>query len=168
MALIGSREQEKSKRASARHVPLPPPGPVERSRRPTSPAQRVASRAFLIRVGAAALAFGSQVLLARWMGAHEFGIYVYVSTWVMVIAGGVVDIGIASSAQRFIPQYSEKGASAAAARLPVGGGRWLVGLDRNHNRRSLVSPRSIRCAAGSTITRSSRSPSAASFCRSTA
>ncbi len=71
-------------------------------------AQRVASTAFLIRIIAAILAFGSQVLLARWMGGHEFGVFVYVSTWVMVI-GGIADLGLASSAQRFIPQYSEKG-----------------------------------------------------------
>lgn len=79
-----------------------------RDRGDRSLAQRVASTSFLIRVLAAGLAFLSQVLLARWMSAAEFGIYIYVSTWVMVI-GGIVDIGIASSAQRFIPQYSEKG-----------------------------------------------------------
>lgn len=87
-------------------------------------AQRVASAAFLIRVVAAGLAFLSQVLLARWMGAAEFGIYVYVSTWVMVI-GGIVDLGIASSAQRFIPQYSEKG-EWALLRGFLFGSRWLT------------------------------------------
>jgi O-antigen/teichoic acid export membrane protein len=49
------------------------------------------------------------VLLARWMGSHEFGIYVYVWTWVMLI-GAIVDLGLASSAQRFIPDYAERGA----------------------------------------------------------
>jgi len=87
-------------------------------------AQRVASTAFLIRVFSAGLAFISQVLLARWMGAHEFGIYVYVSTWVMVI-GGIADLGLASSAQRFIPQYSENG-SWALLRGFLSNGRWLV------------------------------------------
>jgi O-antigen/teichoic acid export membrane protein len=87
-------------------------------------AQRVASTAFLIRVFAAGLAFAAQVLLARWMGAYEFGIYVYVSTWVMVI-GGIVDIGIASSTQRLIPQYSEKGAWPLLRGF-LSGGRWMV------------------------------------------
>jgi len=87
-------------------------------------AQRVASAAFLIRVAAAALAFVSQVLLARWMGSHEFGIYVYVFTWVMVI-GAIVDFGLASSAQRFIPQYTEKGA-LALLRGFLSGSRWLA------------------------------------------
>jgi O-antigen/teichoic acid export membrane protein len=87
-------------------------------------AQRVASTAFLIRIFAAALAFGSQVLLARWMGSFEFGIYVYVFTWVMVI-GAVVDVGLASSAQRFIPQYSEKGAWSLLRGF-LSGSRWLA------------------------------------------
>jgi hypothetical protein len=40
-------------------------------------AQRLAGTVFLIRVASALLAFGSQVLFARWMGSFEFGIYVY-------------------------------------------------------------------------------------------
>jgi len=73
----------------------------------TSLARRLAGTAFLIRVASAALAFASQVLFARWMGASEFGIYVYVWTWVLLI-GGIVDVGLASSAQRFIPDYTER------------------------------------------------------------
>ena len=87
-------------------------------------AQRVASTAFLIRIAAAALAFISQVMLARWMGTHEFGIYVYVLTWVMLF-GGLVDIGFASSAQRFIPQYTEKGAMPLLRGF-LSGSRWLT------------------------------------------
>ena len=44
-------------------------------------------------------------MLARWMGSFEFGVYVYVWTWVLLL-GGVVDFGLASSAQRFIPEYA--------------------------------------------------------------
>ena len=43
-------------------------------------AQRLAGTVFLIRVVSALLAFGSQVLFARWMGTFEFGIFVYVWT----------------------------------------------------------------------------------------
>src|SRR5262245_42870171 len=68
--------------------------------------QRVAGTAFLIRVASAALVYLTQVVLARWMGSFEFGIYVYVWTWVLLI-GGLVDFGLASSAQRFIPEYAE-------------------------------------------------------------
>ena len=36
--------------------------------------QRVAGTVFLVRVASALLALVSQVLMARWMGSHEFGI----------------------------------------------------------------------------------------------
>lgn len=71
-------------------------------------AQRVAGAAFLIRVASAGIAYLSQVLLARWMGAHEFGVYVYVWTWVLLV-GGLFDLGLAQSAQRFIPEYASRG-----------------------------------------------------------
>jgi O-antigen/teichoic acid export membrane protein len=67
-------------------------------------AQRVAGAAFLIRVTSAGLIYLSQILLARWMGSYEFGIYVYV--WVMVLMlGDLCDFGLSSAAQRFIPEY---------------------------------------------------------------
>jgi O-antigen/teichoic acid export membrane protein len=73
----------------------------------TSLAHRMAGTAFLIRVASAVLAYVSQILFARWMGSSEFGIFVYVWTWVLLI-GGIVDIGLASAAQRFIPEYTER------------------------------------------------------------
>ena len=67
-------------------------------------AQRTAGSAFLIRLASAGILYLTQVLLARWMGRFEFGIYVYVWAWIgflgMLAAGGV-----APSAQRFIPEY---------------------------------------------------------------
>jgi O-antigen/teichoic acid export membrane protein len=70
-------------------------------------AQRVAGTAFLIRVASAALIYGSQVLFARWMGTFEFGIYVYVLTW-LVLVGDLADLGLASAAQRFVPEYTKR------------------------------------------------------------
>ncbi|HEX2215519.1 MAG TPA: lipopolysaccharide biosynthesis protein [Xanthobacteraceae bacterium] len=87
-------------------------------------AQRVAGTAFLIRVASAAIAYLSQILLARWMGAHEFGIYVYVWTWVLLI-GGLFDLGQAQGSQRFIPEYSERG-RADLLRGFLAGSRWLA------------------------------------------
>ncbi len=74
-------------------------------------AQRMAGTAFLIRVASAAIAYLSQIVLARWMGSSEFGLYVYVWTWVLLI-GGLGDLGLAIAAQRFVPEYSERGALA--------------------------------------------------------
>ncbi|MGE0605141.1 MAG: lipopolysaccharide biosynthesis protein, partial [Xanthobacteraceae bacterium] len=60
----------------------------------------------------------------RWMGSHEFGIYVYVWTWVMLI-GGLLDVGLASAAQRFIPKYTNEGAFENLRGFLLGG-RWLT------------------------------------------
>ncbi|MPZ57395.1 MAG: oligosaccharide flippase family protein [Rhizobiales bacterium] len=90
----------------------------------TSLARRMAGAAFLIRVASAILAYGSQVLFARWMGSSEFGIYVYVWTWVLLV-GGIVDIGLASSAQRFIPEYTERRQFDFLRGFLVGA-RWLA------------------------------------------
>ena len=72
-------------------------------------AQKIAGAAFLIRVFSAGLIYLSQILLARWMGSFEFGIYVYVWTLVLVI-GDLSDLGFATSAQRFVPEYTKRGA----------------------------------------------------------
>ena len=71
--------------------------------------QRLAGAVFMFRVASAVLAYGSQVLFARWMGSFEFGIYVYVWTWVLLI-GQPLDLGLGTAAQRFIPEYRERGA----------------------------------------------------------
>ena len=57
----------------------------------------------------AGLIYLSQILLARWMGSFEFGIYVYVWTLVLLI-GDLSDLGFATSAQRFVPEYAKRGA----------------------------------------------------------
>jgi O-antigen/teichoic acid export membrane protein len=85
-------------------------------------AQRMAGAAFLIRVVSAGVLYLSQVLLARWMGSFEFGIYVYVWTWVLLI-GTMADLGLATAAQRFIPEYAER---KDLLRGFLAGSRWLV------------------------------------------
>ncbi|MDQ0468165.1 lipopolysaccharide biosynthesis protein [Labrys wisconsinensis] len=87
-------------------------------------AQRFAGFAYLFRIVNAGLAFLTQIVLARWIGAHEFGIYVYVWTWVLLL-GTVTNIGLASSSQRFIPTYAKRG-EWDLLRGFLHGGRWLV------------------------------------------
>jgi O-antigen/teichoic acid export membrane protein len=86
--------------------------------------QRLAGTVFLIRVVNAALAFGVQILLARLIGRFEFGIYVYVWTWVLVL-GQAVDLGLGTTAQRFIPEYRERGAPALLRGF-VFASRWVA------------------------------------------
>ncbi len=87
-------------------------------------AQLVAGKVFLVRVGSALLALASQVLLARWMGSFEFGIYIYAWTWVLMI-GALSDMGLSSAARRFIPQYTEF-RQFELLRGFLSGSRWLA------------------------------------------
>jgi O-antigen/teichoic acid export membrane protein len=89
-----------------------------------SVAQRIAGAAFLIRVVSAALIYLSQIILARWMGSHEFGLYVYVWTVVLVI-GDLSDLGLATAAQRFVPEYANNGA-LDRLRGFLSGSRWIA------------------------------------------
>jgi O-antigen/teichoic acid export membrane protein len=90
----------------------------------TSRTRRAVGTAFLIRVGGAALAYGSQILFALWMGTFQFGVYVYVWTWVMLLAG-FIDLGMSAAAQRFIPEYSHR-QDAERLRGFQSGSRWLA------------------------------------------
>lgn len=71
-------------------------------------AGRISVVAFAIRIVSAVIALVSQVLLARWMGSFEYGIFVLV--WVtMIIVGNLSCLGFHTSAIRFIPEYRETG-----------------------------------------------------------
>lgn len=74
-------------------------------------AGRMSLIAFAVRIVSAAIAFVSQVLLARWMGGFEYGIFVLV--WVtMIIVGSLSCLGFHTSIIRFISEYREKGMHA--------------------------------------------------------
>lgn len=71
-------------------------------------AGRMSVFAFSVRIVSALIAFASQVLLARWMGSSEYGIFVLV--WVTaVIAGSLSCLGFHTSVIRFVPEFREKG-----------------------------------------------------------
>lgn len=70
-------------------------------------AGRMALYTFAIRIAGAALAYLSQVVLARLLGAHDYGIY-SVAWMVVIIFGAMACAGFSSSASRFIPEYREK------------------------------------------------------------
>lgn len=87
-------------------------------------AQIAAGNVFVVRVFSALIALGSQVLLARWMGRFEYGVFIYVWTWVLMV-GSVADMGLSSSARRFIPEYTERG-EWAHLRGFLSGSCWLA------------------------------------------
>ena len=85
--------------------------------------QRLAGTVFLIRVVAALMAYATNVLFARWMGSFEFGVFVYVWTWVLLI-GQALDLGLATAAQRFVPEYRKRGLTALLRGF-ISHSRWI-------------------------------------------
>lgn len=107
-----------------------PSGPIARLRESlgdsseTSLTNRLAGMVFIIRVLSAGLAYFSQVLLARWMGSSDYGVYVYAWTWVLLL-GSMMDFGIAVTAQKLIPEYRGKN-QLNLLRGFLFGSRWLT------------------------------------------
>lgn len=77
----------------------------------TKNAERTALLAFAIRIVSAAIAFLSQIILARSMGNFEYGIFVFI--WVFVIlAGNLSCLGLHTTVIKFLPQYQTQGDNA--------------------------------------------------------
>ena len=93
----------------------------------TTRAQRDALAAFAVRVTSAGLLYLSQIALARWMGGFEYGIYVFVWTWVLVL-GGLSHLGLNLVMIRLIPEYRETGRHDLLRGLLRGGRLAAFGL----------------------------------------
>ena len=74
----------------------------------TARSQRGAVLAFAIRMASAFIAYLSQVLIAWWLGAGEYGIFVWVWTALIVISL-LASLGFPSAAVRFVAQYGALG-----------------------------------------------------------
>jgi O-antigen/teichoic acid export membrane protein len=90
--------------------------------------------AFAIRVFSAAIAYLTQVVLARWMGSTEYGIFVWVWVWVLIL-GGLSSLGLQLSIIRFVPEYlalNQKdmlaGVLRAGRAIPVAVASLVMGL----------------------------------------
>ncbi len=70
--------------------------------------QRDALAAFGLRLASAALLYLTQIVMARWIGSHDYGIYVFVWTWVLVL-GGITHLGLNAAMMRLLPEYREHG-----------------------------------------------------------
>src|SRR6201995_3381401 len=86
--------------------------------------RRLAGTIFIIRVLSAGMAYLSQILLARWMGGSDYGVYVYVWTWVLLL-GSMMDFGISASAPKISPEY-RAGGKQALLRGFLSGSRWMT------------------------------------------
>lgn len=66
---------------------------------------------FLCRISGAVIAFATQIMMARWMGAAELGIYVYAFSLAMLLST-VATLGLPAASLRFISQYLANGKTA--------------------------------------------------------
>lgn len=81
-------------------------------------AKRMSVMAFAIRIASAAIAFLSQVVLARFLGAYEYGIYVF--TWTLaIIVGTLACLGFDMAVIRLLPDYRSRGQHAEIRGLTV-------------------------------------------------
>lgn len=70
--------------------------------------RRMTLASYAVRVASAAIAYVSQVLLARWMGGFEYGIFAAV--WVgAVLLGAIAAVGFPTAVLRFVPEYQQRG-----------------------------------------------------------
>lgn len=81
---------------------------------------------FAIRAASAALLFLTQIALARWMGAAEYGIFVSAWTCVLVL-GGLCSLGFTTAMMRLAPQYNAN-RDYASFRGLLNGGRMVAVL----------------------------------------
>jgi O-antigen/teichoic acid export membrane protein len=65
---------------------------------------RGAAMAFIIRGGAAAAGYLCHIILARWLGAFEFGIYTFAIAWLMLLSMPAT-LGLPTATIRFVSQY---------------------------------------------------------------
>lgn len=75
---------------------------------------------FAVRAASAAMLFLTQIVLARWMGAAEYGLYVSAWTCVLVL-GGLSHLGLNVAMMRLAPQYYASGDYASFHGLLQGG-----------------------------------------------
>jgi len=100
---------------------------VVRAETETTRTQRNALVAFAVRVAIAGLLYISQIVLARWMGGFEYGIYVFVWTWVLVL-GGLAHLGLNLAMIRLLPEYLERSELPLLRGLMLGGRLASLGL----------------------------------------
>ena len=66
---------------------------------------RGAGLVVIIRVLASAVGYASMILLARWMGSSEYGLYSFAIAWMILLAYPAT-LGLPGAAVRFVAQYA--------------------------------------------------------------
>ena len=98
------------------------------------PTKRRALTALMIRVAGAAIAYVMQIVLAQWLGLAEYGVFVGVWVWLLVL-GGIAPLGFNISAIGLLSTYKGagdfdrwRGLLVASVAMAVGAGLLLSGI----------------------------------------
>lgn len=89
-------------------------------------AERAALSVFAIRIAGAALAYGTQILLARLMGKAEYGVFATVWVWTTVLGHGSL-WGLSHATCRFVPHYRARSEADLAGGFLSGGAAFTIG-----------------------------------------
>jgi O-antigen/teichoic acid export membrane protein len=124
--LVGTAERLLSARLAARVMPIARiADDIVNGVDDRAVSQRIAIVTFAVRIVSAVIAYFSQVLLARWMGDFEYGIFVVV--WVgAVIVGSLTCLGFGTAVIRLVPEYMVKRENELLSGVVVGS--WLYGF----------------------------------------
>ncbi|MBV6657259.1 MAG: lipopolysaccharide biosynthesis protein [Devosiaceae bacterium] len=94
---------------------------------PRSVAARSALFTYAMRVLAAIVAYVGQVVLARMLGAYDYGVYAIVWVWVVILST-IAGIGYPTGLVRFIPELRDAGRIAELRTVMVKGPLVNIGL----------------------------------------
>jgi O-antigen/teichoic acid export membrane protein len=83
-------------------------------------ARRAGIAVFAVRIAAAGLAYGTQVLMARLMGEAGYGVFATAWVWIAIL-GHASLWGLSQSMSRFLPQYRARGELDLARGFLAGG-----------------------------------------------
>jgi Polysaccharide biosynthesis protein len=64
-----------------------------------------AGQVLIIRILASAVGYASMILLARWMGSSEYGLYSFAIAWMTLLAYPAT-LGMTGAGVRFVAQYA--------------------------------------------------------------
>jgi O-antigen/teichoic acid export membrane protein len=86
---------------------------------------RGAGRIAALKLLGLATAFAAQVLLARWLGIREFGLYTYALSWCLLLSVPVA-LGLPTSVVRIVSEKMARGEHAKAAGVIRWSSRWSL------------------------------------------
>jgi len=86
---------------------------------------RIAASSFAIKIVAAGTAFGLQIILARSLGAKDYGDYVYVLTWILLLMS-LSSLGMDGAALRFVASYAGQEAWGELRGFVLRGIQWVL------------------------------------------